>query len=134
MLPRLGNSIDDFMCCDKFLLLLLTYCYLGLANFSIIGPATQFSLCLMSGSSLNTLWELCLSMSCIFWDVIIPCAQFYVQFNIIIRLSQHFYVCGQFMWVCFHSLWMRIHLSFSSQLEFWSLSHVTKYHYVNIFV
>lgn len=99
LLPCLGNSIEDFTCCDTFLLLLFTYWYLGLTSFSVVGPATQFSLCPISGSSLNTLWELCLIMSCIFWVEIIECAQFYVQFNIIIRSLQHFHVCGQFMWV-----------------------------------
>lgn len=62
------------------------------------------------------------------------CAQFYVQFNIIIRTSQHFHVCGEFMWVYFHSLWMHVRVSVSSQLDFQSLSHVTKYPHVNIFV
>lgn len=102
LLPRLGNSIDDFTCYDTFLLPLFTYCYLGLTSFSIIRSATQFNLCPISGSLLNTLWELCLSMSCIFWVEIMSCAQFYVQFNIRIRSLQHFHVCGQFMGVCFH--------------------------------
>lgn len=115
LLPCLGNSIDDFTCYDTFLLLLFIYSYSGLNSFSIIGPAIQFSLCPISGSSLNTLWELCLSMSCIFWVEIMSRTQFCMQFNIIIRSSQHSHVCGQFMWVCFHRLWMLVHLSFSSQ-------------------
>ena len=64
--PCLGNVSDDFTCYDTFLLLLFTTSYSGLTSFSISGPATQSGLCQISGSSLNTLWELCSSLSRIF--------------------------------------------------------------------
>ena len=67
LLPCLGNASDDFTFYDTFLLLLFSYSYSWLTSFSVTGPATQSSLCPISGNSLNTLWELCLSLSCICW-------------------------------------------------------------------
>ena len=67
LLPCLGNANGDFYML-WYISVAFVYLFMFMTTgFSVIGPATQSSFCPISGSSLNTLWELCLSLSCICW-------------------------------------------------------------------